>query len=526
MSGAAVGDERVERLLRAVIAVTAHPDLEGVLRRVVEAACSLVGARYGALGVRGADGELAEFVHTGLDDETVDAIGTLPRGHGVLGVLLSDPETLRLREISEHPRSVGFPPHHPPMRGFLGTPIRVHGGVFGNLYLTEKLNGGEFTEQDEQLVVGLAAVAGAAVANARLMDGLRRRDEWRDAVLELAVEFVGGAPLDVARRRVAEVARRLLAAGGAAIVVAHDGLPEVVASVGDGPPIGPVPPNAPVLDALSGRRPTRADTAPLFDGHAAMWVPLYDDGAVSGALGVGGGTPFDDDDVEVLESFAAQASLTLAHQHAAHELHRLRLLEERERIGRDLHDTVIQQLFATGLSLQALTRRVADQPQVAERVARAVDDIDATVKQIRSTIFGLQAPAEDPSVRSGVLRVVDEVGTLLDHPPRVRFHGAVDTVIGDAVAGHLAPVVREALTNVAKHAQATEVQVEVYVEGADIVARISDDGVGGVSARDGGFGLRNLRERAVACGGELSITSGDGGRGTVLVWQVPAEAAH
>lgn len=516
-------DQRVERLLEAVLAVTADLDLERVLRHVVQAACSLVGARYGALGVVGDDGSLSEFVHTGLDDDVVARIGELPRGHGVLGVLLEDPETLRLTEITDHPRSAGFPPHHPPMHGFLGTPIRVRDEVFGNLYLTEKISAASFTQDDEDLVVGLAAVAGAAVANARLLEGLRRRDQWRDAVLELAVEFLAGAPIDVARRRVADVARRLLDGHGAAIVLNTGDRAEVVASVGLGPSPGSVPADAPVLHAMTDRRAIRVDAAPLFDGATAVWAPITDEEHVIGALGVSKAGPFDEQDLSLIESFAAQASLALAHQRSAGELQRLQLLEERERIGRDLHDTVIQQLFATGLTLQALTRRVEDRPEAAARLDQAVNDIDATVKQIRSTIFALQAPSEQPSVRSGVLRVVDEVGAMLAHPPRVRFHGAVDTVIGEEVAAHLIPVVRESLTNVAKHARATRVEVEVYVDGADIVASIRDNGVGGVQLRHGGFGLKNLQDRAHACGGTLEVRVPADGSGTEVVWQVPAE---
>ena len=518
-------DSRVERLLDAVLAITADVDLEGVLRHVVEAACALVGARYGALGVVGDDGELSAFVHTGLDTGTVEKIGALPRGEGVLGALLEDPETLRLERLADHPRSVGFPPHHPPMHGFLGTPIRVRNEVYGNLYLTEKIDGGTFTQDDEDLVEGLAAVAGAAIANARLVEGLQRRDAWRDAVLELAVEFVAGAPIGVARRRVAEVGRRLLDGDGAAIVIVdEDDRSMVVASVGEGPEPGAVPPEAPVHHTLARQEAIHATGAPLFDGRAVAWAPLRDEAeGTVGALGVGREEPFGAEDLELLESFTAQASLALAHQRTAAELQRLQLLEDRERIGRDLHDTVIQQLFATGLSLQALTRRVEDTPVVAERLARAVDDIDATVKQIRSTIFGLQARGTPASVRAAILDVIDEVGALLDHPPRVRFHGAVDTVIGEVVADHLTPVVRETLTNVAKHARATHVEVELTIDGGDVVVRVRDDGVGGVERhRPGGLGLGNLHDRAETCGGSLTIHSPPGG-GTEVLWRVPVE---
>lgn len=366
-------DREVGRLLDAVLAVTSDLDLEVVLRRVVEAACALVGARYGALGVIGEHGGLSAFVHTGLDDETARRIGHLPRGLGVLGALIADPVPLRLREITDDPRSVGFPPHHPPMHGFLGTPIRVRGEVFGNLYLAERADGADFDADDEGLVVGLAAVAGAAIDNARL----------------------------------------------------------------------------------------------------------------------------------------------------ATDLQRLGLIEERERIGRDLHDTVIQQLFATGLSLQALIRRVEDRPEVADRLSRAVDDIDATVKQIRSTIFGLQTPAASGGVRADVLRVTDEIATLLVTTPQVRFTGPVDTVVGTELAAQLIPVVREALTNVAKHAGASTVEVDVVATPDLVTLTVRDDGKGGVSVRRGGHGVGNMLARARALGGELEVRTPASGRGTELVWTAP-----
>jgi signal transduction histidine kinase len=516
-----VRDERIGRLLDAVLAVTSDHELETVLRRVVEAARSLVGARYAALGVLADDGVgLSAFVHTGLDDATVARIGRLPEGRGILGVLIAHPEPLRLDDLKDHPASFGFPPNHPPMHAFLGTPILVRDEVFGNLYLTEKEGGGSFTEEDEELVGGLAAVAGAAIADARLITDLQRRERWRDAVLEVATTLLGHGGAARARDQVAEVACRLLAGDGAAVVVADVDGRRVVTSVGAAPPVGPVTVESPVDAVLRHGTPVRTDRSVLFDG-AAVWTALSDGDRVVAALGVGRADPWLVADADQLELFAAQASLALAHERATEDLRRLELIEDRERIGRDLHDTVIQRLFATGLGLQALARRVDDRPEVASRLAQAVDDVDATVKEIRSTIFALQAPPEVQSVRSDVLQVCDEIASLLSRPPRVRFHGPVDTAVGASLAEHLVPVVREALTNVAKHAQADDVEVDLLVEGAFLQLIVRDDGVGGVADRPGGFGLGNLHDRASACGGHVEIITPATGQGTEVRWRVP-----
>ncbi|WP_169786867.1 GAF domain-containing sensor histidine kinase [Nitriliruptor alkaliphilus] len=514
-------EERVARLLDAVLAVTGDLQLESVLARVIESACAMVEARYGALGVLADDGQgLSEFVTTGIDDAAIERIGRLPEGRGILGVLIAHPEPLRLDDLKDHPASFGFPRNHPPMNSFLGAPIRVRDEVFGNLYLTEKVGGRGFTADDEQLVVGLAAVAGAAIANARLVGDLHRRDAWRSAVMEVTTSVLSGDAPDRAHERVSEAARTLIGGTGAAIVAAAGGSAQVIASVGDGPPIGPVPAETPVAEVLAEGVAVTVEESVLFPG-CVSWVPLRERDEVVAALGVGSPQPIVASDAAQLALFAAQASLALAHGRVSSDLRRLERIEDRERIGRDLHDTVIQRLFATGLGLQALARRVEDRPEVAERLARAVDDVDATVKEIRSTIFALQAPPEVASVRGDILRVADEIASMLKNTPRVRFEGPIDTVVSAAVAEHLVPVVREALTNVARHADAERVEVHLAASASRLELLVRDDGVGGVEGRDGGFGLGNIRDRARSCGGGLDIGDGLEGRGTEVRWWVP-----
>lgn len=252
-------------------------------------------------------------------------------------------------------------------------------------------------------------------------------------------------------------------------------------------------------------------------------MPLIERAEVVAALGVSRAAPYTDLDVDLVQSFAAQASLVLAHHRTSTDLRRLELIEDRERIGRDLHDTVIQRLFATGLSLQALSRRCDDRPEVAERLARAVDDIDDTVKQIRSTIFALQEPSKVASVRSELLAVVDEVGASLARSPRVRFRGPIDTLVGPHLAEHLVPVVREALTNAARHAGAEHLVLDVHADPEGLEVRVTDDGRGfDPHATAGhGLGLANLRERARVCGGTVRIVTPPSGQGTEVSWCAP-----
>jgi signal transduction histidine kinase len=522
--GELTNDPRVARLLDAVLVITGDLDLDSVLRRIVEAACSLVDARYGALGVISEDGQgLQNFVYHGIDEGLAERIGRLPEGKGVLGLLIDEPNPLRLDELSAHGSSYGFPEHHPPMNSFLGAPIRVRDRAFGNLYLTEKRGGESFTAEDENLVVGLAAVAGAAIENARLYDDLQRRETWRDAVLDLASAVLKGESTPMIRDRIVTVAASLVDGDAACLVEPHEDGLWILASVGAGPQLGFTEAAAPpAWRSLRSGDVVRDDHGPLMD-RAVLWVPIKTGDEVVATLGVGRDRPFTDHEAEQLVGYGAQISFVWTYEQAQSDLQRLSLIEDRERIGRDLHDTVIQRLFATGLSLQATIRRAEDQPEVASRLERAVDDIDITVKEIRSTIFALHSAGETGgSVRSSVLSVIEEISPMLSHPPRVRFEGPLDTVVTPEIAGNLLPVVREALTNVAKHADAQDVEVELAGDNSFVRLRVTDDGRGiKRERRRGGLGLRNLSERAASLGGSCSIGSRGDGSGTMVVWQVP-----
>ncbi|MDX1659224.1 MAG: GAF domain-containing sensor histidine kinase [Nitriliruptorales bacterium] len=366
-------DERLERLVDAILTIAQDVDLPVVLQRIVEAAAELVDARYAALGVIGENQFLSEFVHTGIPMAEVAKIGELPQGHGILGLLIEHPEPIRLDDLTAHPDSYGFPEHHPAMETFLGTPIRVGGEVFGNLYLAEKRGGEGFTQDDEDLTVALAAVAGAAIERVNL------------------------------------------------------------------------------------------------------------------------------------------------HQ----EVRRMVVLEDRERIGRDLHDTVIQRLFATGLGLQAAARMAAgDHPEIEQRITASVESLDQTIREIRSTIFALQSgDAVGSTLRRSILALARELEPTLGFPVTVRFDGPVDTLVTRSLADHVAPVVREGLTNVAKHADASRARVTLEIGDDRLCVLVEDDGRGGAQPGEG-YGLGNLRQRAEREGGELELGESEFG-GTALRWEVP-----
>jgi signal transduction histidine kinase len=371
--GGIAGPQSLRQLLTAVTSVGSDLDLPTILQRVVESAATLVDARYGALGVLDEDRtRLSAFLTTGIDDDGKRRIGNLPSGHGILGLLIVDPQPLRLPDLNQHPDSFGFPPNHPPMTSFLGVPVRVRGEVFGNLYLTDKRSAEVFSDVDEELVVALAAAAGIAIENARL--------------------------------------------------------------------------------------------------HARMR------------------------DIAVFE--------------------------DRERIARDLHDTVIQRLFATGLSLQGAAR-LAERPEVRARIEAAVDDLDVTVRHIRTAIFGLESSgARGEALRSRVLSVIADAVGPLGFEPRVLFDGPVDAVVPDDLGTELLATLREALTNVARHARAQRVDIEVTAA-EDVVLLVRDDGVGIPEAPGGGgHGLANMGARARRAGGTFEAVAGEGG-GTTLRWQVP-----
>ncbi len=531
--------DRVYTLLEAVVAVATSLDLEMVLKQIVEAAITLVRARYGALGIISEDGRLVEFVPVGLGDTEIAAIHHWPEGRGLLGALITDPRPLRLPDISASPKSSGFPPGHPPMRTFLGVPVRVRDEVYGNLYLTEKVGGAEFDEEDEALLIALAAAAGVAIDNAKLYEEARRQQRWLRASSEVTRRLLSGtAPDEV----LALVTQQTLEMSGADLVALALPTPDrqqlvIQHAAGAGAP-GALGLVLPVNASVSGDVLSSGEAVILQDfGHddrvagaarehmplgPAIILPLGAPGDVRGVFTVGrdtGAMPLAPEAVEMVQTFAAQAAIALELAEHRRDAERLAILSDRDRIARDLHDLVIQRLYATGMSLQG-AMPLLSRPEAATRVSSAVDALDETIREIRSAIFSLQSrgDAKQNGLRAQVLEVADQMTPALGFAPSLRLVGPLDEAVPADAAEQMLSALREALSNAARHAAARRVDVTVEV-GSELILRVRDDGTGmGNSTRRSG--LANMAERAADLGGKLTVNAAEGG-GTQLDWRVP-----
>ena len=513
---------RTEGLLAAVSAVTSELDLQAVLRSIAQVACELVDARYGAVGVIGSDAQLSQFVTVGLDEETVERIGPLPRGRGILGELIRHPVPLRLEELNEHPRSVGFPPNHPPMHSFLGVPIRVRDRVFGNLYLTDKRTG-DFDDADEELVLGLAGVAGIAVENASLFESTSRRERSAAATAEITRSLLSGADPQTVLELAAERAGDLVDAELGLIALPQGERLLVEVSWGPEAPHGALTLHGPIGSVLSSGEARVFDSSDLRHVWgdaplgAAVGIPLGSGVCVAARRQPG--LPFSPDEVQELVQFGSQASVALELAQRRRDAERLSVFADRDRIARDLHDLVIQRLFATGMQLESIAPQVPDPAQ--GKLRSAVDALDETIREIRGTIYALAHDDVAPptSVRGRVLEVIEAAEGSLGFAPGVRMTGLVDSHVPVAIADHLLSVLREALSNAARHAQASRVDVEVDVTDEQLQLRVVDDGVG-VPADGRRSGLTNLAQRAELLQGTFAVSPG-AVSGTELLWQVP-----
>lgn len=530
------GRDRLDGLIDAILAITSGLKLDATLRAIVHTAAELVDARYGALGVRDYDHRLVEFVYEGIDEETRHLIGSLPEGRGVLGALIEEPKPIRLDDISRHPASVGFPLHHPPMRTFLGVPVRIRDEVFGNLYLTEKADGQPFSDDDEVLVQALAAAAGIAVDNARLFEESRTREAWIEATRDIGTQMLAGADPAMVFRLIAEEALTLMA--GAATLVAVPLDDEAPACEVDDLVIvevaGEISPAVKQMTvAVSGtsiggvfhdRTPRRFDRLDLaVDGPVepgpALVLPLRAADTVAGvlvALRSADEQPFSDKQLDMMAAFADQAALAWRLATAQRQMREVEILTDRDRIARDLHDHVIQRLFAVGLTLQGAAPR-ARVPAVRESIYSSIDDLQEIIQEIRSAIFDLHAgPSRATGLRHRLDKVIDQLAIPALHTT-VQYTGPL-SVVDTVLANHAEAVLREAVSNAVRHANATSLAINVSVED-DVRVEVVDDGVG-ISGDITESGLRNLRQRADDAGGEFTVENMPTG-GTLLRWSAP-----
>ena len=533
------GRDRIDGLLEAMLTVTSGLDLDTTLQTIVHTATELVDARYGALGVRGEEHELIEFITEGFDEKTRALVGPPPGGRGVLGVLIDDPKPIRLDDIRHHPDSVGFPANHPPMRTFLGVPVRIRDEVYGNLYLTEKAGGQPFSEDDEVLVEALAAAAGIAIDNARLYERSRTRQSWIEATRDIATELLAGDEPARVFRLIADRALILTEADAVVVAVPSEELDRDGGAVGELVVVETAgqarPPESVGTIAVSGTAVGAAflDRTPRRLGGAdqavaaqvmgatgpAMVLPLRTTDTVAGVIVIarhGGARPFTDDQFEIAAAFADQATLAWQLANSQHRMRELDVIADRDRIARDLHDHVIQRLFAVGLSLQGTIGR-ARSADVQQRLSDTVDELQNVIGDIRTTIFDLHGGAAGSTrLRQ---RITEAVGGFSAAGVRtsVQFVGPLSVVDG-ALADHAEAVVREAVSNAVRHAGAATLTVTVRVED-DLTVEVIDDGCG-MPADVTPSGLANLRARAAEVGGELVIGAAAGG-GTALRWTAP-----
>ncbi|MEO7069522.1 MAG: GAF domain-containing protein [Nostocoides sp.] len=556
-SSALRSQERLRDLLSAVVAVTTDLELSEVLGRIVDSAITLVDARYAALGVLSNDGSyLVQFITRGVTEEERALIGDLPRGHGVLGLLIRHPHPQRLDDIGSHPDSYGFPPNHPAMHSFLGTPIRIRDEVYGNLYLAEKRGATAFTAEDEATLVTLAAAAGVAIDNARLFESGRRRQSWGDAVSDITHLLL---EREDEQGALALLAARCCEVGGAAYAAVatleevEDGLGLVLRAThttDDPQPAGAALLghllDGPVWSALSATRratiigetdensaeQTRAEIARVIGLDRAgsgtpsrgvtpiAVVPLTAGPDELGllVLGVsvetGSGAAWTERLGEIAE-FVKQSALALLAGRAQRDRAAMALMGDRERIARDMHDHVIQRLFATGLSLQSASR-LAQNQAIKARIEEAVDDLDVGIREIRSAIFELHRPSTVSAQRE-LNALASSYSRGIGEPPALTVTGSLDGLTPVQFADVTA-VVGEGLSNVARHAAARHAWVRVAV--TDVVTiEIEDDGIG-ADIDAGRSGLVNLAKRAEDSGGTFTLTRRQPS-GTILTWQVP-----
>jgi len=538
------GDD-MERLLRVIVGLATDLDLDATLHRIVTAAMELTGARYGALGVRGPDGTLVSFLHSGMDAATVARIGRLPVGHGVLGVLLDEPEAMRLDDLTAHPAAAGFPEHHPPMRALLGMPITIRQNEFGILCLTEPKERGAFSAADEIAARALASAAAVAIENAQLFDRVRKTARWVEASRAITTALLTEVGSNAqALRLIAERACELTDAEQAIVLVPSvadvpaDQVDTLMVSTAvgvcadavlgqqvpvEGSTTGAVfRSGEPVLTG-SFRHPIQAFTD--IGPRPAIVMPLRAQESVLGVMAVARNESqptFDECYLKLMSDFADHAAVALTLAVTREQARDLSVIVDRERIAHDLHDHVIQRLFAVGMDLQGTVAR-SRSSEVTERLNHTIDDLQATIDDIRTTIFALQSPrGPGASFRRQIQHAIAVLTENRDIKTTVRMFGPL-SAIGDDIAEHAEPVIIEAVSNAVRHSGAEHVTIEITVDDT-LRIDVTDDGCGIAADNTRHSGLANLQRRAELVGGSCEIGSTPDG-GTCIRWVAPLAAS-
>jgi signal transduction histidine kinase len=535
--------DQTEKLLQVIMGISADLELTATLDRIASAAIELTGARYGALGVRDGGGPLTSFLHQGIDPELVHSIGTLPVGKGVLGVPLEDTPALRLDDLADHPAAAGFPPHHPPMHAFLGVPITIRGEVYGSLYVTHDRPGPTFSERDEVSVRVLASAAAVAIDNARLFERVRAAATWMQASREISTALLSGGPgSENPLRLVAERAQELTGAEQAIVLVpeadgSDDGDQSLVVSTAVGLHAHDVVGQRVPIDSSTSGSVFHSEIPVITESflhpirlftdvgqRSTIVMPLTLEDSVIGVVALArhkDGAPFDPSHLDLVHDFARHAAIALTLASARARERELTILADRERIAHDLHDHVIQRLFAAGLDLQGTIAR-SKEPTVNGRLSRTIDELQGTIETIRKTIFELQAPTADRrDLRIQLQTLVSDLTGDTGVSTSLRVTGPIGGLTGQLTENAEA-VATEAISNAVRHANASRIDVAVTV-GDEFTLEISDDGDGIPEDNLRSSGLTNMRRRAERLGGTCTIATA-AGSGTKVRWTVPVLA--
>ena len=533
--------DQMEQLLRVIVEIGSDLDLDATLRRIVCAARDLTSAPYGALAIRDPGGTLISFIHEGIDADKVRQIGPLPVGKGILSVSLLDAPALRLDDLTQHPAAVGFPDQHPAMRAFLGVPITIRGRVFGSLYLSHDDPARVFSEPDEVAARALAFAAAVAIDNAQVFERERTSVKWLDASREITTALLSNIePSRPPLQLIAERACALTEAEQAIVLVpvdadlAIDEIDTLVVSVAVGLNAAEVLGQRVPVDGSTSGRVFRSGTPLITESltypiqaftdvgqRPAIVMPLRTHDEVAGVIAVARGAdqpPFDSSYLDLVSDFATHATIALMLAWGREHARQLTIVAERERIAHDLHDHVIQRLFAAGMDLQGTVARVRS-PEISDRLNRTLDDLQTIIEEIRTTIFQLKSPlGTDGDFRNRIQRVVADLTENRDIATTVRMHGPM-TAVGGELAEHAEAVTAEAVSNAVRHSGASRLTIEVRV-GDMLTVDISDNGCGISADTSRRSGLANMSYRAVQVGGSCEISRPSEG-GTRVRWAAP-----